>query len=577
MSIYNRDAGQVLAWIMGITALFIYLSGCSSEPTGPEPDGPLPIIMDLTPSTGTVGTEITITGTGFRANLSVHLGTLTAVNVEVDNGTVIYAFVPAGVDSGAQYDITVRNTDGTEAKLNAAFTVVGPTLRYVNGATKPSGNTGSTVIIEGNAFGDVQGNGTVLFSNGSGGTIAATIASPSDWTNTFIVTTVPSGAATGNLVVTNTTGTSNSLPFTVTETATFSPSVINWSQTTALPVGLSGHSAVFLPVETVNGTANYVHVAGGIGSSNESQSDVYFAMLEPTGQLGAWMSSPSLPVQRAFHTAVVASPYNSRVNNDGYVYILGGVSAVDGQPESTIYRAAVQSDGNLGVWSTITPLPQPIHSTGAVIFRSWLYIAGGATNDHQPVSSVYRARIDSLGLIGEWEELPSLPSARAYHKFSSFGGYLYAVGGDNSAVHPNNGNFTNNDSKLDQVVYARINLRTGELGKSGWQMNPNTLTKRTSKHTSLMAGGNILNTGGLYNGANTGSTENTYAQVNSDGSVGQLQGATGASTITSKGGGNLFNHAAISYVDANGVARVMVLGGDDVNNNGNRRSAVWYY
>jgi hypothetical protein len=557
--------------------LVFYLGGCSSEPAGPAHDGPLPIIIEITPSSGTTGTEITITGTGFRSSVSVYLGTLKADNVEVDNGTVIYAFVPAGVDSGAQYDVTVRNTDGTDAKRNAAFTVVGPTIRYVNGATKPSGNLGSTVIIEGNAFGDVQGTGTVLFSDGSGGTIVAAIASPADWTNTFIVTTVPSGAATGNLVVTNSTGTSNALPFTVTETATFSPSVINWSQTSALPQVLSGHSAVFFPVETQNSTANYVHVAGGIGSLNEPQSDVYYAMLQPTGQLGAWQYSTSLPVPRAFHTAVVASPYNSRVNNDGYIYILGGISEVNGQPVSTVYRAAIQSDGNLGNWSTATQFPRPIHSAGAVIFRSWLYVAGGATNDHQPVASVYRARIDSLGLVGEWEELASLPSARAYHQFASFGGYLYAVGGDNSAVHPNDGNYTNNDSKLDQVVYARINLRTGELSESGWQVNSNTLTKRTSKHTSLMAGGNVLNTGGLYSGAHTGSSENSYAQVNSDGSVGQFQGATGSNTILSQGGGNLFNHAAISYVDANGVARVMVLGGDDVNNNGNRRNAVWYY
>jgi hypothetical protein len=577
MSLLHNYTRQIIIRTIGLTMLVFYLGGCSSEPAGPAHDGPLPIIIEITPSSGTTGTEITITGTGFRSSVSVYLGTLKADNVEVDNGTVIYAFVPAGVDSGAQYDVTVRNTDGTDAKRNAAFTVVGPTIRYVNGATKPSGNLGSTVIIEGNAFGDVQGTGTVLFSDGSGGTIVAAIASPADWTNTFIVTTVPSGAATGNLVVTNSTGTSNALPFTVTETATFSPSVINWSQTSALPQVLSGHSAVFFPVETQNSTANYVHVAGGIGSLNEPQSDVYYAMLQPTGQLGAWQYSTSLPVPRAFHTAVVASPYNSRVNNDGYIYILGGISEVNGQPVSTVYRAAIQSDGNLGNWSTATQFPRPIHSAGAVIFRSWLYVAGGATNDHQPVASVYRARIDSLGLVGEWEELASLPSARAYHQFASFGGYLYAVGGDNSAVHPNDGNYTNNDSKLDQVVYARINLRTGELSESGWQVNSNTLTKRTSKHTSLMAGGNVLNTGGLYSGAHTGSSENSYAQVNSDGSVGQFQGATGSNTILSQGGGNLFNHAAISYVDANGVARVMVLGGDDVNNNGNRRNAVWYY
>ncbi len=573
----NKFTKQTFVCTIGVALLVFFLTGCTSKPTGPGPDGPVPSIIEITPSSGTVGTELTITGSAFRSDVSVYLGSLSADNVEVSNGTVIYAFVPAGVDSGVTYDVTIRNTDGTETKRDAAFTVIGPTIRYVNGATKPSGNHGSTVIVEGYAFGDVQGDGAVYFSDGNGGLIAAVIASPDDWTDTFIVTQVPSGAETGDIVVTNATGTSNALPFTVTETATFSPSVINWSETTELPEGLSGHSAAFLPVATQNGTSNYVHVAGGAESSNEPQTGVYFANLQPGGQLGAWQSATSLPVARAFQTAVVASPFNSRVNNDGYIYILGGISEVDGQPVSTIYRAPVQSDGSLGSWSTVRQLPEPVHSAGAAIFRSWMYVAGGATNDHEPVSSVYRARIDSLGILGEWEQLASLPSPRAYHRFSSFGGYLYAVGGDNAAVNPNDGNYTNNDSKLDQVIYARINLRTGELTESGWQVNSETWTKRTSKHSALMAGGNVLITGGLYNGAHTGSSENSYAQVNSDGSVGTFQGATGANTITSQGGGNLFNHAAISYVDADGVARVMVLGGDDVNNNGNKRSAVWYY
>src|SRR5437899_13036492 len=78
-----------------------------------------------------------------------------------------------------------------------------PVVTAVNGATLPSGPTGSTILIEGSGFGSTPTtvSGTVLFSNGTGGTIAATIASPSDWGDTFIITTVPSGSATGNLVV----------------------------------------------------------------------------------------------------------------------------------------------------------------------------------------------------------------------------------------------------------------------------------------------------------------------------------------------------------------------------------------
>ena len=197
--------------------------GCSGgSSTGPQ--GTPPALASVTPSTGTVGTELTLSGSNFRSGAAVLLDALAADSVQVANSATIYALVPAGVAAGHAYGVTVRNSDGTSIQLATAFTPVAPVLQYVNGATKPSGNIGSTVIIEGQAFGDRQGSGQVLFSNGTGGTIPALIASPSDWTNTFIVTTVPSGVATGDVKVQTATGTSNVLSFTVVSNATFSPS-----------------------------------------------------------------------------------------------------------------------------------------------------------------------------------------------------------------------------------------------------------------------------------------------------------------------------------------------------------------
>src|SRR5712692_955544 len=58
-----------------------------------------------------------------------------------------------------------------------------------------------------------------------------------DWSNTLIVTTVPAGAATGNLVVKTSGGTSTAVVFTIAAKVAFSPSTILWTSTTALPVG----------------------------------------------------------------------------------------------------------------------------------------------------------------------------------------------------------------------------------------------------------------------------------------------------------------------------------------------------
>jgi hypothetical protein len=559
-------------------AVFIFtLAGCSKKsPTEPV-DGPDPVVAGVEPSVGTVGTEVKITGSYFRPGAEVQFNNLNVPEAEVVNGSTIFVFAPAGIDSGMTYNITVRNTDGTQVTYNNAFTAVGPNLMYVNSATKPSGNTGSTVIIEGKAFGDIQGESVVLFSDGQGGTVVATIASPADWTDEFIITSVPQSAETGEIRVRTATGLSKALTFTVTETAMFSPSVINWTQTTNLPVALSGHSAQYVPIDVNDNLSRYVYVFGGGDNSHAPQAEGYFAEIEQSGQVGSWNPTNNLPSPRAFHAATAATPFNSRVSGNGYVYVIGGISENNGQPSSTVYKARIEQNGSIGSWSTTTPLPAPLHSSGALVFRGYVYIAGGATNENAPVNSVYRALIDTLGNLSTWEALPSLPGSQTYHSFSTFGGFLYTVGGESGSVDPNDGNYINNDSKMSKVVYGRINLRNGELSESGWITNSAELTKRTSKHTALVAGGNVFVTAGLYNGAHTGSSENSYASISSDGSVGSFNGATGSNTINSQGGGNLFNHAGISYVDADGVARVMILGGDKINNPGNKSTAVWFY
>jgi len=557
--------------------LAFFAAACGGGSTAPQ--GPAPTLASVSPPTGTVYTELTLTGMNFRAGATVLLDTLKADSVQVANSTTIYALVPVGAVKGHTYAVQVRNADGTSVQLAGAFTSVAPLLQYVDGATKPSGNVGSTVILEGQAFGDRPGVGKVLFSNGTGGTVAATIASPGDWTNTFIVTSVPSGAATGPVAVQTATGTSDSLTFTVTTNSTFSPSTIMWTSTTALPVGLSGHSATFAIVGGASTSNNLVYVVGGADSARTLRSDVYYATIQTSGQLSSWIKTMSLPAAVAFHAAAIATPVNSRVKAaPAYIYVLGGATDAAGTPTNAVYRGTLDPTGNITTWTTLTSsLPAAAHSLGAVIFRGDLYVAGGSASGNVPVATVYRSRIDSTGALGVWQSEPALPFGRAYYGLEQFGGYVYAFGGDSAAVTPNDSNYTSNGTKLNQIAFAKINLRTGDLVGPTWTGNASNLTKAVSKHTAAMAGGNVLVTAGLYNGANTGSTEETYAQVNNDGSVGSFNGATGSHTITSAGGGNLFNHAALSYVDASGVAHVLVLGGDDVNLPGTKHKQVWFY
>jgi len=446
-----------------------------------------------------------------------------------------------------------------------------PVVASVNGATLPSGPVGSTVIVEGENFGAEQDGGAVRFT-AAGGTVAALIASADDWTDGFIVTTVPSGAVTGPLVVETSEGTSTPVTFTVTQGAAFSPSTVSWTATASLPAALSGLAAV----ATGLGSAPMVYAIGGADDGDTPQTTVYSSTVGAAGSLAAWNQTASLPQAVALHRAVVATPANAPVSGSGFILVLGGITDAHGTVTGTIQRGTLAADGSVTSWSSAGTLPQPLHSFGAAIVFGQLYVWGGAGTGNTPSAAAYRAAISPGGGLGSWQPLAALPFARAHFGYGAFAGRLYALGGDSTATAPSAGALPGG-GRISTVTHAKIDLQSRDLTAAGWGDNPATLIKATSKHTALVAGGNVLVTAGLYNGAATGATEESYAQLNADGTLASFNGATGSNTILSQGGGNLYNHAVAGYVDADGAFHVLVLGGDDVNAPGTKHAEVFYY
>jgi hypothetical protein len=110
----------------------------------------------------------------------------------------------------------------------------------------------------------------------------------------------------------------------------------------------------------------------------------------------------------------------------------------------------------------------------------------------------------------------------------------------------------------------------------GWRLNVNGLGKTREKFSAASAGGYFLISGGLYVGASTGSSEESYASVNGDGSIAAFNGATGNHTITgSTNGYNFYNQGSVLFVDTTGNPHVLILGGADVNT-GAPHAEVWY-
>ena len=226
----------------------IALAACGGADKAAAPIVVPPLLDSISPARGTVGTIVRLNGSLFaNDSVRVYFGAHSSPLVERQNG-VLYATAPEGLALGATYDVRVVNRDGGADTLVAAFQAVAPTVTRVNGVTKPTGLIGMTVLIEGDAFGDAR-HGKVYFA-GSGGTqIQAAIAdSANDWTNNYIVTTVPSGTPnTSGITVQTATGTTISISFSLITGATFSPSVINWTRTSDLPQPLQGLGAAFVP------------------------------------------------------------------------------------------------------------------------------------------------------------------------------------------------------------------------------------------------------------------------------------------------------------------------------------------
>ncbi len=204
-----------------------------------------PNITSLSPTSGSVGTTVTISG----ANFGTTQGTSSTVQFSGIpatptswSATQIVAAVPSGSATGL---VTV--TVGGIASNGVAFTVVASTPS-ITSLSPTSGSVGTTVTISGANFGTTQGASSAVRFNG-------TLATPTTWAATSIVVPVPTGATTGAVVVTVGGIASNGMSFTV---GVPPPSPITLTQHAGLN---TGGMSVGLAFPATNVAGNFIVVA----------------------------------------------------------------------------------------------------------------------------------------------------------------------------------------------------------------------------------------------------------------------------------------------------------------------------
>jgi hypothetical protein len=290
-------------------------------------------------------------------------------------------------------------------------------------------DSGATSVTNTAGSGSTPGNSGDAFRNGAGagGGGAAANGTGTAGTDGLVVISYGSGGTTVSQSVSwaqfdTTTGVINS--------ANPGSGICNgWCTTAAynLPSARADFSLV-----AYNG---FLYAFGGVNGSGARQNTVYIAKLGANGEPRLWHPTDTNPNNwvywyqdsnlssvRAF-TAAVA--YNNRM------YLLGGLST--SSPVSTVEVANVNPTGTLGTWTASTSLPVTLYGHSAQVYNDRLYVIGGASSvGGTPRNSVYYTKINSDGTLNNWIQTSSFLTGRMTNGgsfTSAWGAYIYISGG----------------------------------------------------------------------------------------------------------------------------------------------------
>jgi hypothetical protein len=307
------------------SADFTVSSSCAAAPT----------ISSFSPTSGPVGTSVTINGTGFTGATAVTFGGVSAGTFSVNGaGTRITAIVPSGAVTGK---ITVTTPGGT-ATSSTNFTVTGAAAPTISSFSPTSGPVGTSVRINGSGFGGAT---AVRFN----GVAAASFTVNAQGTR--IDTKVPSGATTGRITVTTPGGTATSATnFTVTVPA---PTISSFSPTS----GRTGTAVTIMGTAFTGATAVRF---GGVRASFVVNSATQITATVPVGAVtgkisvttpgGTGTSATKFTVVPTFHSRSIS------ISLRRHLVVRGTVSAggFDACAEGALVRIRRFADG---AWRTI--------------------------------------------------------------------------------------------------------------------------------------------------------------------------------------------------------------------------------
>jgi hypothetical protein len=177
--------------IAAITATLLLFTGCGKGGSTPEPTSPVVVakITSLSPTSGTPGASVIITGTGFSTSMASNKVLFNGKEATVSAATTTSLTVTVPADAG---------TGAVTISVNGAAVITGPVFTYVEqvkitSIDKSEGKFDDVVLITGNGFSTVLTDDKVFFN----GKVAIVIAA----TATQLNVKVPLGAGAGKITL----------------------------------------------------------------------------------------------------------------------------------------------------------------------------------------------------------------------------------------------------------------------------------------------------------------------------------------------------------------------------------------
>ena len=370
-----------------------------------------------------------------------------------------YLYVTGGNEGTYVGSVMSNKVEYTAIASNGSVGTWAQATPFANGRdTHASVISGGKLYViggfNGSTFSDIQY--ASILSNGSLGTQTC----PDNSTATWCVTTaLPS--ATGDVIASVyngylyiTAGGAGGVGATFLDTIAYAPINANGSIGTFTTSGQHLSSARSLAVGAIyNG---WLYLTTGCATGNvDTCTSGYLTTADRMlinnggpGTTSAWTTAAStFATARSSHTTAV---YN------GYLYVIGGTTIPTNQAGaiSDISYAAIGADGTLGTWSsTTTALPQPLIWHASVVNNGYLYVLGGLSTTGGASSSTYYIPFQSNGdITGSWNNGPSFSAGRSQHSAVVYNNRIYVVGGYDGSTLTN------------EVQYSTINTSNGSLG-----------------------------------------------------------------------------------------------------------------